>query len=292
MFKGILRIRRGFTLIELLVVIAIIAVLMGLLVPAVQKVREAANRMSCSNNQRQLILGLHNYHDSYLTFPPNGTTSFYVPLAPFVEAQDELKANPVGPVKIFVCPSRRGATKNYCDYAGFLPVFQYTYSWSPTTGQTTQTLTNTYFSVLGCDMNGMDKPVRIADIIDGTSNTAVLTDKYIAPKDYQGYATQGDVDWNLPGLAQTLLDPFGPTDGNPNPFVIVGTNTKRNGTIFQSDRNALYNPGQISTYYQYSGSIHVANYQPVAYADGSVANRIYISQYTISYNDGQQSYDY
>src|SRR5262245_50302791 len=115
--------RAAFTLIELLVVIAIIAVLIALLVPAVQKVREAANRTSCANNLHQLALAIHNYHVAYNAVPPARKPSVYtwpLLLLPYLEQDNVYRnCNPaltyfqqpdslrLVPQKVFLCPSRR-----------------------------------------------------------------------------------------------------------------------------------------------------------------------------------------
>jgi len=126
-----LRRRRGFTLIELLVVIAIIAILIGLLIPAVQKVREAALRTVCINNYKQLGIAAHNYHDANQQFPPfsnwikknpgsNTETCIFFSLLPYIEGGNLANSETTATNTYYYWPGN--GWQHYCVVVGQNPV--------------------------------------------------------------------------------------------------------------------------------------------------------------------------
>jgi prepilin-type N-terminal cleavage/methylation domain-containing protein/prepilin-type processing-associated H-X9-DG protein len=267
--------RPGFTLIELLVVIAIVAILLGLLLPAVQKARAAAHRAQCLNNLKQLGLALHSYHDANGGFPPaltfdkpleKGGRVFasWIPfIFPYIEQGNlyrqydftvtfDDKVNDSGvnqtPIALLVCPAspadgladnRRGITDYAaaCGYNRFLLPNPFLDPVPP--------IDPTFVGVLGQNFSR-----NLRDITDGTSNTVMVAEDVARTQNWQ----MGKVLGLAPGAHAAWADPrtrlltagFNPvTNGAPGACAVNCTN---NGEVYgfhQGGANVLFADGSV-----------------------------------------------
>jgi prepilin-type N-terminal cleavage/methylation domain-containing protein len=272
----------GFTLVELLVVITIIGILIALLLPAVQAAREAARRMQCSNNLKQIGLALHNYESVHGQFPSECyRISLFTSILPHLElqaladaiAKEDVRAadgwKVATAVSAFLCPSRRGAEAGpQIDYgAGTAPDW-----WNRT---------EPYQAILcGVRWNSgstaIDVPRRGGIALgqvssaDGSSNTLLLGHRLVRPSDYSiPYSSLGATAKVNNNWATSAVDGKGPTGGHWNlshfrcPY---GFGDDNDGPDLSLEANC--DPGAPNVLH-YMSSPH-AGVMPAVFADGSV----------------------
>ncbi len=262
--------RRAFTLIELLVVIAIIAILIGLLLPAVQKVREAAARMSCSNNLKQLGIAMHSYHDANNFFPANQqqvgvnvweAVSANYWLLPYIE-QDNLfrvatlptNAPPQGRVaygagngtnwaafynnmmsvriKTFICPSSPNAPQRGTNNNGWDgPGSNYGWAYG-----------SRVFANWDNSMNGMIQQARtrrMADVTDGLTNT-VMASELLSGSNATQQAGPGKYPFDIfyvgGGLFNAVSNPTWPTQTD---LTNIGTAAKNSPIGLKTNNGSM-----------------------------------------------------